>query len=216
MPKDLRKMLKNSELHTGELSNKHRIKFEARLKKELHTPKRSMFYFLKIAASFIVVVGLGSAIFFFSNQTAVAPKETAKIESMGSISPELKKIENYYLASINAEIASLEESKENKELLDGYLEKIGELTKDYQALTDELNSQGLNVTGADLSKNSIDFAKRFENSSLRFKVHDMRNKISKQYDAIFNLFTSFGYFDEESVNIEVLKNFKKKNLILLF
>ena len=71
-----------------------------------------------------------------------------------------------------------------------------------------LNSQGLNVTGADLSKNSIDFAKRFENNSLRFKAHDMRNKIVNQYDAIFNLFTSFGYFDEEAVNIEVLKNFK--------
>lgn len=71
-----------------------------------------------------------------------------------------------------------------------------------------LNSQGFDVVGADLSKNSIDFAKRFENETLQFRVHDMRDVISKKYKAIFNLFTSFGYFDEESSNIDVLKNFK--------
>lgn len=71
-----------------------------------------------------------------------------------------------------------------------------------------LNSQGLNVIGADLSKNSIDFAKRFENNTLQFRVHDMRNMISKKYKAIFNLFTSFGYFDEDHHNINILKNFK--------
>lgn len=71
-----------------------------------------------------------------------------------------------------------------------------------------LNSQGLNVIGADLSKNSIDFAKRFENNTLQFRVHDMRNIISKKYKAIFNLFTSFGYFDEDLSNINILKNFK--------
>jgi len=71
-----------------------------------------------------------------------------------------------------------------------------------------LNSQGLNVIGADLSKNSIAFAKRFENNTLQFRVHDMRNIISKKYKAIFNLFTSFGYFDEDHSNISILKNFK--------
>ena len=71
-----------------------------------------------------------------------------------------------------------------------------------------LNSQGLHVTGADLSKNSIDYAKRYENDTLQFRVHDMRNVISKKYKAIFNLFTSFGYFDEDHSNISILKNFK--------
>jgi cyclopropane fatty-acyl-phospholipid synthase-like methyltransferase len=71
-----------------------------------------------------------------------------------------------------------------------------------------LNSQGFNVIGADLSKNSIDFARRFENKTLQFRVHDMRNVINKKYKAIFNLFTSFGYFDEDKSNISILKNFK--------
>jgi cyclopropane fatty-acyl-phospholipid synthase-like methyltransferase len=71
-----------------------------------------------------------------------------------------------------------------------------------------LNSEGFNVVGADLSKNSIDFAKKFENESLLFRVHDMRDEIKNKYKAIFNLFTSFGYFNDEDTNIKVFKNFK--------
>jgi len=72
-----------------------------------------------------------------------------------------------------------------------------------------LNSLGYDVIGADLSKNSIAFAKKFENASLHFEVHDMRDPFETEFDAIFNLFTSFGYFDDEKINIEVLKNLKK-------
>ena len=63
---------------------------------------------------------------------------------LGSISPELKKVEDYYLVSINAEILNLQETPENKELVNGYLEKIGELTKDYKTLTTDLNTEGIN------------------------------------------------------------------------
>jgi len=71
-----------------------------------------------------------------------------------------------------------------------------------------LNSKGFNVVGADLSKNSIDHAKKFENETLKFRIHDMREPLLKKYDAIFNLFTSFGYFEKDDANISVLKNFK--------
>ena len=72
-----------------------------------------------------------------------------------------------------------------------------------------LNSLGFNVIGADLSKNSIEYAKQFENDTLKFEVHDMRNNFKTRFDAIFNLFTSFGYFDDDKTNIEVLKNLKE-------
>lgn len=144
MPKDLRELLKNEIMQTNELSKNHRKNFEARLQKELHTSKNKSYMFLKFAASFLVMVGLGSSIFYFSNTTVQNTSKIVKIESLGSISPELKKIENYYLASINTEISNLQEEPENKELLDGYLEKIGELTVEYKLLTMELNNEGLN------------------------------------------------------------------------
>ncbi len=72
-----------------------------------------------------------------------------------------------------------------------------------------LEQLGYRVIGADLSVNSIKYAKKFENESLRFIVHDMRKPLVNGYDAIFNLFTSFGYFDDDAIHIEVIKNFKK-------
>lgn len=64
-----------------------------------------------------------------------------------------------------------------------------------------LNQLGYNVTGLDLSQESIFYAKQVENNHLRFEVHDMRKPIlHQQFDYIFNLFTSFGYFDKNEEN----------------
>jgi len=71
-----------------------------------------------------------------------------------------------------------------------------------------LNAQGFDVVGADLSKNSINAAKIFENEKLKFRIHDMRDPLIGRYNAIFNLFTSFGYFNEEKTNLNVLQHFK--------
>lgn len=81
-----------------------------------------------------------------------------------------------------------------------------------------LSSLGYNVTGGDLSKNSIDYAKPFENENLHFKVKDMRKPFKNKYDAVFNLFTSFGYFQSDEDHILVLKNMKeglRKNGVLV-
>lgn len=82
-----------------------------------------------------------------------------------------------------------------------------------------LNSLGYKVIGADLSENSIQFAKKFENSTLKFIIQDMREPFDLQYDAVFNLFTSFGYFEEDSEDMLVLKNIKnclKENGFFVF
>ncbi len=71
-----------------------------------------------------------------------------------------------------------------------------------------LNKLGFNVVGADLSKNSIRLAKKFENSTLRFVEHDMRNPFKNKFDVILNLFTSFGFFEDDKEDIGVLKNIK--------
>jgi len=63
------------------------------------------------------------------------------------------------------------------------------------------SSYGIDVTGIDLSKNSIDFAKQAENDKLHFFVHDMRDPFRTNYfDIVCNLFTSFGYFKTDEDN----------------
>ena len=71
-----------------------------------------------------------------------------------------------------------------------------------------LNQMGFQVTGADLSSNSITIAKEFENETLKFVQHDMRKPFDQKFDAIFNLFTSFGYFENEEDNFTTLKAIK--------
>jgi 2-polyprenyl-3-methyl-5-hydroxy-6-metoxy-1,4-benzoquinol methylase len=64
-----------------------------------------------------------------------------------------------------------------------------------------LHECGMHVTGVDLSKNSITQAQKLEEEGLQFFVHDMRNTLGiNMYDAVFNLFTSFGYFASEQDN----------------
>ncbi len=70
-----------------------------------------------------------------------------------------------------------------------------------------LNKLGYDVLGLDLSRQSIEFDKQFENQTLLFDVHDMRNPIDADpMDAVFNLFTSFGYFDNENDDKKVFRS----------
>jgi SAM-dependent methyltransferase len=67
-----------------------------------------------------------------------------------------------------------------------------------------LNQLGFDVLGVDLSENSIAIANKNANNTLHFEVHDMRQPFEEKYDAIFNLFTSFGYFDCDSDHLKTL------------
>lgn len=83
-----------------------------------------------------------------------------------------------------------------------------------------LSGMGYIVTGVDLSSQSIAYAKQFENQNLKFHVHDMRNDFGRlNFDHVLNLFTSFGYFENENDNLLVLKNvhraLKKQGTIII-
>jgi SAM-dependent methyltransferase len=70
-----------------------------------------------------------------------------------------------------------------------------------------MNALGYNVVGTDLSEKSIAEASKFSNNNLDFFVHDMRTPFRINYfNAVFNLFTSIGYFDNESDNFKVFEN----------
>lgn len=64
---------------------------------------------------------------------------------------------------------------------------------------------GYDVTGIDLSCNSITEAKKFETPRLQFAVWDMRNVFKPEaFDAVFNLFSSFGYFDDDAEDAKAI------------
>ncbi|WP_291723737.1 SAM-dependent methyltransferase [Bernardetia sp.] len=68
-----------------------------------------------------------------------------------------------------------------------------------------LNQKGLSVEGIDLSEESIQYAKQFENERLKFTQHDMREVYkSNHFDFILNFFTSFGYFPTDKENQQAI------------
>ncbi|MDZ7690521.1 MAG: class I SAM-dependent methyltransferase [Balneolaceae bacterium] len=70
-----------------------------------------------------------------------------------------------------------------------------------------LAERGYNVTGIDLSRQAIETAraKATENGlDITFHVRDMRFPLPRTFDAIVNLFTTFGYFESDEENGHVL------------
>ena len=72
-----------------------------------------------------------------------------------------------------------------------------------------LASLGYDVTGIDLSSQSIMYAKKFEKENLSFAVHNMCLPYKKNaFTCVFNLFTSFGYFEDQQDNLQTIKAIK--------
>ena len=99
MPKDIRDILKNDLSKSSDLSSDHRVNFENKLA-HLQRPKKNYYFFLKIAASIVLLVSLG---YYFSlsgfNQES---SDKPQVVSLDNVSPELKQIENYYCYPSNA------------------------------------------------------------------------------------------------------------------
>lgn len=70
-----------------------------------------------------------------------------------------------------------------------------------------LAQKGFDVTGVDLSPANIAAASEHAHAHLRFGIKDMRDEIGNgDYDAVFNLFTGFGYFETDEENFSVFRN----------
>lgn len=68
-----------------------------------------------------------------------------------------------------------------------------------------LHQKGFDIHGLDLSPASIAYASKSATEGLQFKVHDMRDFYNGgPFHAVFNLFTSFGYFEEASEDLKIL------------
>jgi len=82
------------------------------------------------------------------------------------------------------------------------------------------NQKGMDVVGVDLSPNSINTAKKDENKNLQFLAHDMRENYKEDtFDIVTNLFTSFGYFednkDEQKAINAMASNLRKEGLLII-
>ena len=74
----------------------------------------------------------------------------------------------------------------------------------------QLAEKGFDVTGIDLSEESIAEALQFEKENLHFYKHDMRQPFWMNYfDYAFNFFTSFGYFQTQRENDSAIRTISR-------
>ncbi|TJY32879.1 hypothetical protein [Pontimicrobium aquaticum] len=149
MAQDIRQLFENEQKVSKDTMPKgHEARFLQKLDRELPAPpKQSVFTFLNIAASVVILIGLSFGAYKFldtnpDNPIGTEVVETEKESPLGKLSPELKKVEDYYLANINLELSKIEVTPETKELFEGYLERLEELNKEYELLSQELTKSG--------------------------------------------------------------------------
>ncbi len=154
MAQDLRKLFEEQRKKDKPLMKQgHEDRFLKRLGEEMPVKKKSSYGFFKIAAAVLVLVSLGLFIYQKFGKTDIdAPKIVEKDSnlnqqkgiSLGDLSPDLKKVETYYVANINLELSKLEISDENEALIDSFMEQLDMLNTEYKNLNEELNEIGPN------------------------------------------------------------------------
>ena len=154
MGQDLREMLKNDQESDLKLSEGHEARFAKKLKasfsENTSEKKTDAFFWMKIAAMIVVFLGVGYMsykAFSEEEQIVIADTETEETSeapqfTLGDLSPDLKKVEEFYLKGIDVQLSSLEVNDDNKELIEGYMKRLEALNKEYQLLSKELNEVG--------------------------------------------------------------------------
>ncbi|NER16031.1 hypothetical protein [Spongiivirga citrea] len=189
MGQDLRKMFEaEAENSTSKLTSGHENRFLDKLEEALPEKRKGNYPFLWIAAaSVVVLVSLG--IWYQSLKSVDNPQETIvqidseeeKGLSLGDISPDLKKIENYYVSNINYQLSQVESTEETKALFDSYMDQLNELTDEFQLLNKELNEFGPNelIVGAQIDN----LQKRLQLMlDLNEKIKELKESKNEQFN----------------------------------
>jgi hypothetical protein len=200
MAQDIRKLIRENPTESPSLPKGHEDRFKARLEQEMnrsdviaidrdHSSGR---LWLKIAV--VAVVAVVTGIFgyiYLSNeeQNSIVEADTKKEEilkdqiTLGDLSPDLKKVEDYYQTGINVQLASLKITPDNKILIDGYMSQLKELNDEYKILNSELNNNG--PSEATITALIDNLKLRLELLfKLKNKLKELKNQKNEEFNSI--------------------------------
>lgn len=157
MKQDLRELFEKERDHNKpSLADGHLDRFAKLLDEKLPQKKESgKFRYWMVAASAAVLMGVAGLFYQTSSngspEVVDAPSEVLKSEripvrefELQEVAPEFEKIENFYLASLNIELASLDINDHNREIVDSFMKQLSGLDQEYQRLNEELQQYGAN------------------------------------------------------------------------
>jgi len=162
MGQDIRELFRDTKPDGEEsLPEGHTNRFEKKLQQQFpQVNKKSKFVFLPVAATIMIAVAVGMFLYFSNHSTekfdqplvVESPSEEIKGKKnnaaidykLSDVSPEFKKIEDYYMATLNIQLARLNMTPGNKNLIDAFMLKLETLNEEYLALNVEIRENGLN------------------------------------------------------------------------
>ncbi len=103
MARDIRELFKDDKVSNEKMPKNHQDRFLEKLEKALPEKRNSKFHWMQIAASAVLLLGLSFGAYHYFQPEK--PIEVATTKTLGDVSPGLKKVEDYYLASINLELS---------------------------------------------------------------------------------------------------------------
>lgn len=181
MAQDLRELFKKErDDHMPKMKTGHKERFQERLQKKFPQRRKPWTILLKVAASVLILIGIGTYYLIdgknkIRSKTVVVDKdgpiEKTDVISLGDLSPDLKKVENYYVANINFELSKLEVSEGNKAVVVSFMDQLAILNAEYKKLNSELNHIG---------PNDQTITALIKNLQLRLQVlHQLKEKLNQ-------------------------------------
>ncbi|MFD0861441.1 hypothetical protein ACFQ1M_04430 [Sungkyunkwania multivorans] len=193
MAQDIRKLFKEAQhLEKSKLSKEHEKRFLAKLEEELPAEtKRSFRPWISMAASIVVLLAAGFGISkFYEKEPSVDAQKVVEVDknasnpyeiTLGNISPNLKKVEDYYVANINYELSQIEVDEASKHLFDSYMKKLTELNDEYVRLNKELNEVGPNQDSIDAMIDNLQLRLQLL-YQLQEKLKELKKSKNEQYN----------------------------------
>lgn len=196
MKQDLRELFrKERERQKPVLRDGHKERFAALLEEELPQGRETnRFLFIKLAASVVILLGIG---WLFYPTSALDPVQQVvessmdmeqgtvpdKVFDLQEIAPEFEKIENFYLASLNLELANLEVNDRNRGMIDSFMDQLAGLDKEYQHLNQELFEYGANSQTLEAMINNLQFRlELFKHVKSRMEID--KKKMKESYENV--------------------------------
>ncbi|APG60141.1 hypothetical protein [Christiangramia salexigens] len=160
MGQDIRELFKNDSNSGAEKMNAgHEERFRNKLDRGLPEQQSGggSWKLWRIAAVMVMVLGVGGLFMLNNNMSKVSgdpvvvnptitsdtPQETETYR-LSDDSPQFKKIEDYYMANLNIQLAKLKLTPQNKELIDSFMAKLEALDQEYIRLNEDIKDSGIN------------------------------------------------------------------------
>ena len=188
MGQDIRKLFQEEQLEEmGKMHKGHEGRFISKLDRHLPIHKKGYARVFKIAAAVLLLASLGGVGYYnypakIIKTDAVVQTDPNKINAigLGDISPDLKKVEDYYLTNISYELSQIQIDADTAILFESYMNKLTELNDEYLILTNELNEIGPNEPT--ISAMIDNFQKRLKLLyQLKGKLQELKKSKNEQF-----------------------------------